>query len=90
MATLLNDVRDFFDGHRLKYTVSMFVRLNAQPDDGTDGFRAGFPERWFTLGPSDDQFTITLGTGGDVINTKDLSGEDVRPAIAEAIAFLAM
>lgn len=88
MLLLLEELRDLFEQRRLKYTVSMCNTINVQVDDGRDGFEHGFPEKWFTVGPAHDGYTVRMGSRGDIIRELDVSRSDARSAVKKAIEYV--
>jgi len=88
LIRLLNDFRDLLEPQRLKYTVSMFSRVNAEPDDGKDGIETSFPEKWFTIEPLAFGYRIAIGSHGNLIRSVDVTSAEARGAVTQAIIFV--
>lgn len=89
MVTLLRRHSATFDGRNLKYTVSMYIRLNAKLDDGKDWDEIMHAKKWFTLQPTEDAFLISMGIDGDVVAEKEVKDDHVPEELEAAICFLA-
>jgi hypothetical protein len=90
LASLMIDLRDLLERHKLQYTVSMYIRVCAYPDDGVDGIRSStsFPAKWFALQPLDAGYEVSTGRAHGVVSTGYVAGDQVRTAVADALAFL--
>jgi len=89
MVDLLQRHRATLEGRNLKYTVSMYIRLNAKLDDGNDWDEILHQKKWFTLQPTDDAFLVSTGIGGDLVAEKEVTDDQVRAELEAAIHFLA-
>lgn len=80
MIRVLSNHESEFSDSDLQFTVSMYMSLNVILDDRHVGIRGPehLDQKWFTLGPNEDDLILRLGNGAEVVQ------ESVRPEIDAA------